>query len=278
MRAAMGSPVSPVVANIYMEHFEDLAVTTAPNPPCVWKRYVDDTFCILKTTVQETLSHLNSIRPTIQFTVEEEQEGVLPFLDTQLQRRQEGTLDETIFRKKTHTDRYLQFESHHLIHIKRGVMKSLFDRAQAILQENGYPRLLNQSSLERRPQPDEEEQSHRTTVVIPYVVKLSERVKRVCKDYNITTAFESASTLRIALVRVQDRIPMEQKSGVMYEVFCSCGKAHRAAARLGQQSAVAEQAWQDGHTIDWSDLRIVDESLKNSTGDQRSRAHPLEAH
>ena len=55
----MGSPVSPVVANIYMEHFEDLAVTIAPDPPHVWKRYVADTFCILKTTVQETLSHLN---------------------------------------------------------------------------------------------------------------------------------------------------------------------------------------------------------------------------
>ena len=81
--AAMGSPVSSVVANIYMEHFEDLAVTTAPDPLRVWKRYVDDTFCIWKkTTVQETLSHLNGIRPTIQFTVEEEQEGVLPFLDT----------------------------------------------------------------------------------------------------------------------------------------------------------------------------------------------------
>ena len=69
----MGSPVSSVVANIYMKHFEDLAVMTAPNPPRMWKRYVDDVFCILKkTTVLETLNHLNSICPTIQFTVEEE--------------------------------------------------------------------------------------------------------------------------------------------------------------------------------------------------------------
>ena len=43
-------------------------------------------------------------------------------------------------------------------------------------------------------------------------------------------------------------------------------KEHCAAARLGQleKSAVAEHAWQDGHTIDWSDVRILDEAPKNS--------------
>ena len=71
----MGSPVSPVVANTYMEYFEDLAMTTSPNSPRVWKWYVDDTFCILKkTAVLETLNHLNGIRPTMQFMIKEEKE------------------------------------------------------------------------------------------------------------------------------------------------------------------------------------------------------------
>ena len=49
--AAMGSPVSPVKANIYMEYFEELALgPQCPIPTLWWKRYVDDVICITKKT------------------------------------------------------------------------------------------------------------------------------------------------------------------------------------------------------------------------------------
>ena len=43
----MGFPVSAVVANLYMEK---LALELARSRPSLWKRYVDDTCCILKTS------------------------------------------------------------------------------------------------------------------------------------------------------------------------------------------------------------------------------------
>ena len=67
--AAMGSSVSAVVADLYMEFFEELALRTAPMKPRLWKRYVDDTCCIVKKgTVEELLTHVKNVRPSIRFT------------------------------------------------------------------------------------------------------------------------------------------------------------------------------------------------------------------
>ena len=71
--AAMGSPCSPVVANIYMEYFEDPALgPELPIPVKDWKRYVDDVFSIIPKGNRDTiLQYLNSIDPHIKFTIEQ---------------------------------------------------------------------------------------------------------------------------------------------------------------------------------------------------------------
>ena len=79
--AAMGSPVNLIVANIYMEVFEDRAINTALHPPKIWKRYVDDTFVIqLESQKEEFFHHINQVDTSITFTKKEVgQDGSIPF-------------------------------------------------------------------------------------------------------------------------------------------------------------------------------------------------------
>ena len=87
----MGSPISPIVANLYLEHFESGALDTAPTPPAMWYRYVDDTMTkIHEYAVRSFSEHLNSIDQHIQFTSEEEKNVTIPFLDTCLHVNQDG--------------------------------------------------------------------------------------------------------------------------------------------------------------------------------------------
>ena len=82
--SAMASPLSPVVANLFMEDFEIRALCSLPNPPRIWLRFVDDTFVIHRAEyTQQFLNHLDSLHPNIQFTTESpDQQGFLPFMNT----------------------------------------------------------------------------------------------------------------------------------------------------------------------------------------------------
>ena len=88
----LGSPVSAVIANLYMESFEEQAIATSPYKPRVWKRYVDDTFTILdRESVESFLQHLNNQQPSICFTMETESGASSPFLTPQFQENQTAT-------------------------------------------------------------------------------------------------------------------------------------------------------------------------------------------
>ena len=124
----MGSPVSPIVANLYMENFEQLALGSALSPPRIWKRYVDDTFCICRAdTVDQFTDHINNIDSCINFTREIEKDHTIAFLDLLVTRKEDNTISLSIYRKPTHTNQYLNFQSHHALHQKLGVVNTLFD-------------------------------------------------------------------------------------------------------------------------------------------------------
>ncbi|XP_072023172.1 uncharacterized protein [Amphiura filiformis] len=138
--AAMGSPVSPITANLYMEFLEEQAIATAPIEckPRLWKRYVDDILEIVKDNQVDNLTdHLNNTDPTdsIKFTYEKEEQGRIPFLDTLIVRKEDGSVKSLVYRKATHTDQYLNFSSHHPIYHKLGVVRTLLDRMDKIVTE-----------------------------------------------------------------------------------------------------------------------------------------------
>ena len=101
---AMGSPLSPVIANFYMEDFERKAIEKATHKPACWYRYVDDTFVIWphgKEKLMEFLIHLNGIHNSIQFTMEIER-GHLPFLDIDIYGKINGSLGHSLPETHTH--------------------------------------------------------------------------------------------------------------------------------------------------------------------------------
>ena len=293
---AMGSPVSVTVANLVMEDVEGRALATTDIPLRFWKRYVDDTCTALpRSRCQELLEHLNSTEATIQFTLELESEGKLPFLDVLLQHHGDGSISTSVFRKPTHTDKYLDFTSHHPWAHKAAVAHTLrhragthsstfgaFEKEKAhvmdALLKNGYPkRYIHQSVNIPHPPRTTVAEKPKATVCLPYIKGVSEPLKRVLDRLEIRTVLRPHRTLKQTLVHPKGAIPNMQKSSVVYCIPCAecpatyvgetkrklCKRVdeHRRAVRMADfnSSALAEHAWSAGHNVDWSEVTILDQ-------------------
>ena len=132
------APLSPVMANLFMEEFEKKAVATATLKPGFWFRYVDDTLSSWShglDNLQKFLDHINSLHPSIKFTFEvQKDDKTIPFLDVLFTIHDEGSLGHKVYRKPTHTDRYLHYNSFHHPSIKKSVCKALINRAKTICE------------------------------------------------------------------------------------------------------------------------------------------------
>ena len=87
-----------------MEDVEQRALASVPVSLSFWKRFIDDVIsAVSRNEIDILLQHLNSIEPSIQFTVEREINGYLAFLDLNVHRTVEGKLETDVYRKPTHT-------------------------------------------------------------------------------------------------------------------------------------------------------------------------------
>lgn len=274
---AMGSPVAPVLANIWMEHFEQ-ALHLQLSTVKLWKRYVDDVFCILNGGLQEVEQlkyHLESIHPKIRFSSEVEIERSLAFLDIMLIAKPDGSLAHSVYRKPTHTDRYLDASSHHHPRHLQSVVTSLVNRAhdlcdpehlqgelshvQEVLKRNGYK--VNIMRPRRGCTKKTVYDVCRQPVFLPYVKGVTDKVGTVLRKYSIKTVYTPLSKVAQHVRTAKDVIPF-QKPGV-YKIDCSCGssyigqtkrtiaervKEHIAAVKNRQtnKSAIAEHLLESG--------------------------------
>ena len=159
---AMGSPLGPVLANLFMGVMESRWLNEYSGPSVLfYRRFVDDIFCVFenRSHANAFLRFLNRQHSNIKFTVEHENEGTLPFLDVLIRRTENGDISTTTYRKPTNTGLLTNFTSFTAFSYKTGLIKTLIDRAFKInsslelrkidlsfitntLQKNMFPKYL----------------------------------------------------------------------------------------------------------------------------------------
>ena len=171
--------------------------------------------------------------------------------------------------------------------LSSGIVKCLHDRAKRIINKpsgttqekkhpstvlvaNGYPpSFLQKVTKTRNSTPERETAEFKSTVVLPYIKRVSEPLRRHLQQQGICTVFKSDTTLRSRLVRPKDPADPNKQDGVVFKIPCTCGKVYirddpcrrneRADRdiRLArtQNSAVSEHA--NGMPL-WNETKFID--------------------
>ena len=203
--------------------------------------FVGNRICVLGA--MSFLQHLNSIHNNIKFTCEEvRDDGSMPFLDILITPKEDGSLSTSVFRKPTHTDLYLQWDSHHTISSKYSVAGTLYHRAKTIcsdpqlqkkedhlcqaLQKCRYPiwainraRIKNQNPSRNKNRNNNNQTGQKTNInkniymVVPYQQGPSERVKNTCQKYGIQVHFKGGQTIKDLLMTPRTKSLLPTKLG-----------------------------------------------------------------
>nr|VZI32267.1 unnamed protein product [Spirometra erinaceieuropaei] len=238
-----------------------------------WMRYGDDTFVILRRDANDNFKReLDSIFPQIQFTMKEENNGVPPFLDVQVTRQEDGTLQTGVFRNATNTEKILCYKSNHSLSHKRSCVRALFHRINThcspeseklrnretlwhLFLANGYPPNYVNKCLYQRHTSADRENTQRPEIfrVLPYGRNVSEATERLLRPLSVGVGHRPETTIHRLLMQPKGRLPPADTSGVIYRGKCLdslanyCGMTdtrlrtrvheHPSAIRIGLHAA-----------------------------------------
>ena len=102
----------------------------------LWLRYVDDVLVVAPKTMDlnAKINELNAVNHKIQFTIELEKQGALPFLDTELVRK-DDQIKFKVYRKPTNREDLVHFFSGHSSKVKSGIVLGFFLRGLRICSD-----------------------------------------------------------------------------------------------------------------------------------------------
>ena len=148
----MGSPVSAVIANLYMKDFEEQALSFAPTAPKIWITlcwrhfyHLNTKWCRKSSTAASQHSRTN--HPFYNGDWEWQHNSLFWHIGHKRFRR----TPHYKCLQKTYADQYLSYDSHHPQWVKRGVVKCLYDRSKNIIT---------------KPSATSEEKKHLTSVLV----------------------------------------------------------------------------------------------------------------
>ena len=248
---SMGSPLAPALANLFMSHHEKSWLESDEGKNVLYyKRYVDDIFCIVENENEslEFLGYLNRQHPNLKFTIENESEGKLPFLDIMISRK-DGKFLTTLFRKATDTGLLTNFLSFTFFKYKTCLIKTLVDRltkinstkegsendlkqTKLILQKNGFPESIIESTVaqyfKKNTQSDNEEKNCRY-YKLPYIGRLStyttQKINKLVTEFCKANVFVKIAYTPYKIMSsfsTKDKRLESLKSYVVYK-FCCAG-------------------------------------------------------
>lgn len=249
--SAMGSNISPVIANIVLNHILDKVLKKLPFDIKICLKYVDDLLLIVpRDKINIVQDRLNEIHRKIQFTVESEENGKLPYLDLLLIRNSDGSLSHDWYRKETAAGRILNYNSHHPKHQRINTALGLLKRvrllcspelvensiedAKRILLDNGYPyktvkqlimrSLPVQSATTQAPVSDNLVNERIFYKSLPYVDGMTDNICNLIQKNNpgIKIAKKPMNQLRTSIFSsMKQKIDPLEKINVIYQIPCN---------------------------------------------------------